>query len=161
MPSGRSTARTCSTRQGANLPAKWEDAAAVAKSLTKNGVYGYTASLRRGEYAGAHFSSVLFSYGGDYWDKDFTPTINSEAGKKAIEIMLELMEYADPGSINAGEDDTAQIIASGVAAWAPLEWGRSDLTDVKRTSTAANIETAVPPAGGDHPPRPVLAVRRT
>src|SRR5262245_4254549 len=44
---------------GATLPAKWEDAAAIAKSLTKNGVYGYTASLRRGEYAGAHFSSVL------------------------------------------------------------------------------------------------------
>jgi ABC-type glycerol-3-phosphate transport system substrate-binding protein len=139
---------------GATLPTKWEDAAAVAKSLTRNGVYGYTASLRRGEYAGAHFSSVLFSYGGDYWDKDFKPTINSEAGKKAIAIMLEMMDYADPGSINAGEDDTAQVIASGVAAWAPLEWGRSDLTDVKRTATAGNIETAVPPAGGDHPAAP-------
>jgi ABC-type glycerol-3-phosphate transport system substrate-binding protein len=142
--------------QGANLPAKWEDAAAVARSLTKNGVYGYTASLRRGEYAGAHFSSMLFSYGGDYWDEDFNPTINSEAGRKAIEIMLELMDYADPGSINAGEDDTAQVIASGVAAWAPLEWGRSDLTDVKRTKTGAMIETAVPPAGGDHPAAPCL-----
>jgi ABC-type glycerol-3-phosphate transport system substrate-binding protein len=141
---------------GVSLAAKWEDAAAVAKSLTKNGVYGYTASLRRGEYAGAHFSSLLFSYGGDYWDKDFHPTINSEAGKKAIQIMLELMDYADPGSINAGEDDTAQVIASGVAAWAPLEWGRSDLTDVKRTSTATKIETAVPPAGGDHPAAPNL-----
>jgi ABC-type glycerol-3-phosphate transport system substrate-binding protein len=141
---------------GATLPTKWEDAAAVAKSLTRNGVYGYTASLRRGEYAGAHFSSVLFSYGGDYWDKDFKPTINSEAGKKAIAIMLEMMDYADPGSINAGEDDTAQVIASGVAAWAPLEWGRSDLTDVKRTATAGNIETAVPPAGGDHPAAPCL-----
>ena len=29
---------------GVSLPAKWEDATAVAKSLTKNGVYGYTAS---------------------------------------------------------------------------------------------------------------------
>jgi multiple sugar transport system substrate-binding protein len=141
---------------GASLPAKWEDAAAVAKSLTKNGVYGYTASLRRGEYAGAHFSSVLFSYGGDYWDQGFNPTINNDAGKRAIEIMLELMDYADPGSINAGEDDTAQVVASGVAAWAPLEWGRSDLTDIKRTNTAANIETAVPPAGGDHPAAPCL-----
>jgi ABC-type glycerol-3-phosphate transport system substrate-binding protein len=142
--------------KGVALPAKWEDAVSVAKSLTKNGVYGYTASVRRGEYAGAHFSSMLFSYGGDYWDQDFHPTINSEAGKRAIEIMLELMDYADPGSINAGEDDTAQVIASGVAAWAPLEWGRSDLTDVKRTSTASKVETAVPPAGGDHPAAPCL-----
>jgi ABC-type glycerol-3-phosphate transport system substrate-binding protein len=143
-------------KAGVKVPAKWEDAAAIAKQLTKDGVYGYTASLRRGEYAGAHFSSILYSYGGEYWDEGFNPTINSEAGKKAIQIMLELMDYADPGSINAGEDDTAQVIASGVAAWAPLEWGRSDLTDAKKTQTAASIETAVPPDGGDHPAAPCL-----
>lgn len=141
---------------GVTLPAKWEDAEAVAKALTKDGVYGYTASLRRGEYAGAHFSSVLFSYGGEYWDADFNPTINSEAGMKAIEVMRALMPYADPGTINAGEDDTAQVIASGVAAWAPLEWGRSDLTDASKIESAANIETAVPPDGGDHPAAPCL-----
>jgi ABC-type glycerol-3-phosphate transport system substrate-binding protein len=66
------------------------------------------------------------------------------------------MDYADPGSINAGEDDTAQVIAAGVAAWAPLEWGRSDLTDPEKTATAANIETALPPDGGDHPAAPCL-----
>ena len=141
---------------GLSLPQKWEDAVPVAKALTKNGVYGFTGSLRRGEYAGAHFSSILYSYGGDYWDADFKPTINSEAGKKAINVMLELMDYADPGSINAGEDDTAQVIASGVAAWAPLEWGRSDLTDATKTQTAESIETALPPDGGDHPAAPCL-----
>lgn len=141
---------------GVSLPTKWEDAVEVAKALTKDGVYGYTASLRRGEYAGAHFSSVLFSYGGEYWDSDFNPTINSEAGRKAIEVMLELMDYADPGSVNAGEDDTAQVIASGLAAWAPLEWGRSDLTDPDKTANAASIETALPPDGGDFPSSPCL-----
>jgi ABC-type glycerol-3-phosphate transport system substrate-binding protein len=141
---------------GTSLPAKWEDAEAVAKALTKGGVYGYTASLRRGEYAGAHFSSILYSYGGEYWDADFNPTIDSDAGKKAVEIMRALMPYADPGSINAGEDDTAQVIASGVAAWAPLEWGRSDLTDPSKTKIADKIETAVPPAGGDHPASPCM-----
>lgn len=141
---------------GIKPPQKWEDSVAVAKALTKDGVYGYTASLRRGEYAGAHFSSILYSYGGEYWDKGFNPTIDSDAGRKAIEVMLELMDYADPGSINAGEDDTAQVIASGVAAWAPLEWGRSDLTDTTKTQTAANIETSVPPDGGSHPAAPCL-----
>ena len=141
---------------GVGLPAKWEDAEAIAKKLTKGGVYGYTASLRRGEYAGAHFSSILFSYGGEYWDAGFNPTIDSEAGLKAVEVMRALMPYADPGSVNAGEDDTAQVIASGVAAWAPLEWGRSDLTDASKIASAANIETAVPPDGGDHPAAPCL-----
>ncbi|MBX3598245.1 MAG: sugar ABC transporter substrate-binding protein [Rhizobiaceae bacterium] len=141
---------------GVSLPKKWEDAEAVAKALTKNGVYGYTASLRRGEYAGAHFSSMLFSYGGEYWDADFNPTIDSEAGRKAIEVMRALMAYADPGTVNAGEDDSAQAIATGVAAWAPLVWGRSDLTDASKIATAANIETALPPDGGDHPAAPCL-----
>ena len=44
-------------KAGVKVPAKWEDAAAIAKQLTKDGVYGYTASLRRGEYAGAHFTA--------------------------------------------------------------------------------------------------------
>ncbi|MCO5066169.1 MAG: sugar ABC transporter substrate-binding protein [Rhizobiaceae bacterium] len=141
---------------GVTPPQKWEDAVAVAKALTKDGVYGYTASLRRGEYAGAHFSSILFSYGGEYWDADFNPMLNTDAAKKAIQIMLDLMPYADPGTINAGEDDTAQVIASGVAAWAPLEWGRSDLTDAAKIKTADQIETTVPPDGGDHPAAPCL-----
>jgi sorbitol/mannitol transport system substrate-binding protein len=141
---------------GVKLPETWDDAAKVAKALTKGNVKGYTASLRRGEYAGAHFSSVLFSYGGEWWDKDFNPTLTSDAAKHAIEVMLELQDYADPGSINAGEDDTAQVIASGVAAWAPIEWGRSDLTDPTKTATAAKIETALPPAGGTHPASPCL-----
>lgn len=141
---------------GVQVPKKWEDSIEIAKALTKNGVYGYTASLRRGEYAGAHFSSILFSYGGEYWDEGFNPTIDSEAGRKAIDIMQQLMPYADPGTINAGEDDTAQAIASGVAAWAPLAWGRSDLTDASKIASAANIETAVPPDGGDHPAAPCL-----
>ena len=141
---------------GIKLPATWADAPKTAKALTKGNVKGYTASLRRGEYAGAHFSSVLFSFGGDYWDKDFHPTIDSEAGRNAIEVMLEMMDYADPGSINAGEDDTAQTIASGVAAWAPLEWGRSDLTNPKKTPIADKIETALPPDGGNHPAAPAL-----
>ena len=62
---------------GLEVPKRWEDAPAIAKALTRDGVYGYTASLRRGEYAGAHFSSVLFSYGGEYWDEGFNPTIDS------------------------------------------------------------------------------------
>jgi ABC-type glycerol-3-phosphate transport system substrate-binding protein len=141
---------------GVTLPKTWADAPKVAKALSKGNVKGYTASLRRGEYAGAHFSSTLFSFGGDYWDKDFHPTLNGEAGRQAIEIMLEMMDYADPGSINAGEDDTAQAIASGVAAWAPLAWGRSDLTDAKKTPIADKIETALPPDGDSHPAAPAL-----
>ena len=141
---------------GQTLPKTWDDAAAVAKALTRGDVKGFTASLRRGEYAGAHFTSMLFSYGGEYWDPDFNPTVNSEAALHAIENLLELMDYSDPGTINAGEDDTAQVIAAGVAAWAPLEWGRSDLTDATKTQNAAMIETALPPDGGDHPAAPCL-----
>jgi len=132
---------------GVTLPKTWDDAPAAAKALTKDGVYGYAASLRRGEYAGAHFSSTFFSNGGEWYDPDFNPTINSDAGTRAIEVMLALMPYADPSSINAGEDDTAQVLASGTAAWAPLEWGRSDLTDPKRTPLAPKIGTSVPPDG--------------
>jgi sorbitol/mannitol transport system substrate-binding protein len=48
------------------------------------------------------------------------------------------------------------VIASGVAAWAPIEWGRSDLTNPQKTPIADKIETALPPDGGTHPAAPAL-----
>jgi ABC-type glycerol-3-phosphate transport system substrate-binding protein len=141
---------------GVKLPATWEGVPAAAKALTKNGIYGYTASLRRGEYAGAHFSSVMWSYGGEWWDSDFHPTIDSEAGRRALDVMLACMPYADPGSINATEDDTINAIASGTAAYAPLLWGTSALTNPKLNSHAAQTLAAVPPAGGGHRPAPIM-----
>ena len=74
---------------------------------------GHTASPRRGDYPGADFSGVLSSCGGDYWDKSFNSTTDGEAGKRAIEAMLEVAGYAaDRGSISAGEHDTARVIAA-------------------------------------------------
>lgn len=141
---------------GVRLPTSWEEVPAAAKALTKNGIYGYTASLRRGEYAGAHFSSVFWSYGGEWWDGDFHPTIDSEAGRKTFDVMLACMPYADPGSINATEDDTINAIASGTAAYAPLLWGTSALTNPKLNVRAAQTRAAVPPRGGTHPAAPIM-----
>jgi ABC-type glycerol-3-phosphate transport system substrate-binding protein len=135
---------------------KWEDAAAICKALTKDGVYGFTASYRRGEYAGAHWSTTFWSYGGEWWDADFNPTINNETGKKSLEIMIELLDYADPGTINAGEDDTIGVMGSGVAAYAPILWGNSALTNAEITQFAQQMGTAVCPKGLDHDARPML-----
>lgn len=141
---------------GLALPTSWDEVPAAAKTLTKNGVYGYTASLRRGEYAGAHFASVFWSYGGEWWDANFHPTIDSEVGRKTLEIMLACMPYADPGSINATEDDTINAISSGTAAYAPLLWGTSALTNPKLNTHAAQTRAGVPPRGGAHPAAPIM-----
>lgn len=135
---------------------KWEDVATIAKALTKGDVFGYTASLRRGEYAGAHFSTIFWSYGGEWWDEGFNPTLDNEIGRQTLEIMLELMDYADPGSINATEDDTISAMASGVAAYAPALWGNSALTNPELSQFAEQMGTAVCPMGGDQMARPIL-----
>jgi ABC-type glycerol-3-phosphate transport system substrate-binding protein len=141
---------------GLSLPKTWDDVPRASKALTKGGLYGYTASLRRGEYAGAHFSSVFWSYGGEWWDAAFRPGFDSDPSRKAFDIMLACMPYADPGSINATEDDTINAIASGTAAYAPLLWGTSALTNPKLNRHAAQTAAAAPPAGGTRPAAPMM-----
>jgi len=147
-------------RTGAQVPKSWDEVEGAVKTLQralqKDGIYGYTASLRRGEYAGAHFSTIFWSHGGEWWDADFHPTINNEIGKKTLEIMLSLMPYADPGSINATEDDTINAMGSGTAAYAPVLWGNSVLTNPSLAKHGGQIGTAVPPRGGNHPASPML-----
>jgi len=145
---------------GVQLPKAWDDVEGVVKALQKtgqkDGTFAYTASLRRGEYAGAHFSTIFWSHGGEWWDAGFRPTINNDIGKKTLEIMLSLMPYADPGSINATEDDTINAMGSGTAAYAPVLWGNSVLTNPSLAKRGAQIGTSVPPRGGSRLASPML-----
>ena len=55
----------------------------------------------------------LYSFGGFPFDPDMKPTVNSEAGKKAIEVYLRDKEVAFPDSPSWGTSQMIPHIAAG------------------------------------------------
>ena len=64
----------------------------------------------------------LYSFGGFPFDPDMKPTVNSDAGKKAIEIYLRDKEVAFPDSPSWGTSQMIPHIAAGDVA-ACQYWG--------------------------------------
>jgi ABC-type glycerol-3-phosphate transport system substrate-binding protein len=115
------------------LPETWPEAIDVAKELTGSGQYGYTATLRRGYWACHCFNTIFWSYGGEWFPKGYNepPTLESDAGLKAMETLLAVMPYAAPGTLNAVDDEANALITTGSAVFAPNLWGGSVWTAQK------------------------------
>ena len=94
-------------KAGIRGPAEtWEDAIEIAKELSQGGtrkVVGTT--LKRGLQAGSVFITLLRSHGGDWFDKaeqgGWHPTLDSDPGRKAYDVLLRLLRYCDPTTLNA------------------------------------------------------------
>ena len=115
------------------LPETWPEAIEVAKELTGGNQYGFTATLRRGYWATHCFNTIFWSHGGEWFGNGYNepPTLNVEAGVMALEILLALMPYAAPGTLNAVDDEANALITTGSAVFAPNLWGGSVWTAEK------------------------------
>ncbi len=75
------------------------------------GIYG-SGNLRSRGFGYVWFLMYLYSFGGFPFDPDMKPTVNSDAGKRAIEVYLRDKEVAFPDSPSWG---TSQMIPHIVA----------------------------------------------
>ncbi len=112
-------------KYGLKVPQTWEELRTTAKFLTekesKNGVYGLTIMGRRGVQLQCTWDNFLWSWGGDWYDKSYKPTINSAAAVESLEFMKSLLPYALPGVLSYDWDENAQAFAQGKAAM-NLQW---------------------------------------
>jgi ABC-type glycerol-3-phosphate transport system substrate-binding protein len=143
------------------LPETWPDAIDAAKELTGNGQYGFTATLRRGYWAAHCFNTIFWSHGGEWFGDGYNkpPTLNVDAGVKALETLQALMPYAAPGTLNAVDDEANAIITTGGAVFAPNLWGGSVWTTEKTNpqyyeQIGVDIVPKGPNAEGGH--RPIM-----
>ena len=94
-------------------PSTWNDALTAAKTIHEkettgaNGarVYGYVMRAAQGNAAVADFMPIFWAFGGEMFDANGKPSVNSAEGIAALQFMLELGKYAPPGypSFNADE----------------------------------------------------------
>lgn len=86
-------------------PETYDDLFRIAQIFTNNpkypGVYGFGTTAAQGEFASSTWSTWIWSWGGDYFDKDWHPIFNNEKGVASLEAYAEAVQrFAPPDCPN-------------------------------------------------------------
>lgn len=95
-------------------PKNWDDEFQQMKFFHNpdKGIYG-SGNLRSRGFGYVWFLMYLYSFGGFPFDPDMKSTVNSEAGKRAIEVYLRDKDVAFPDSPSWGTSQMIPHIAAG------------------------------------------------
>lgn len=117
----------------ATPPATIDDLLAYARKLNDpaKGVYGYVMSAKqpRIDY---DWAGYLWTYGGDYFDKNYKPIFNSPQGVRALETYIALSKVAPPG---VGAYHITEEWTSFMQGHAAMAWTWQDLASVARKNS--------------------------
>jgi ABC-type glycerol-3-phosphate transport system substrate-binding protein len=146
---------------GIDQPAEtWDEAIMIAEELAQGGTPQTGTTLRRGLFAGTVFITVLRCYGGDWFDAmepgAYNPTLNTDAGASALDVILRLVPHLEASSLNASDDESNPAMAAGAWTYAPVQWGGTTMNDPSFTEYHEEWKTTRVPRGdvdnGDHRP---------
>lgn len=95
-------------------PQSWDDDFQQMKFFHNpdKGIYG-SGNLRSRGFGYVWFLMYLYSFGGFPFDADMKPTVNTDAGKRALELYLRDKEVAFPDSPSWGTSQMIPHIAAG------------------------------------------------
>jgi len=133
-------------------PKNWDEFKSQAKELTRDGRYGLV--LNYGDPAGiggtaSYWMVFLQQAGGKMYGEDGMPVFNGSEGVDALQMMVDLMPFTDPGSISYGSiNDATNVLLSGRASmmmnW-PFMWNAAN--DPNQSQIVGKMASAVLPAG--------------
>ena len=105
------------------VPQTWDELRDTAKKLNlkERGVYGITFMGRRGVQLQCTYDSILWSMGGDWFDQNYRPTIDSRQAVQALDYFKSLIPYAPKGVLSYDWDENARAFAQGKAAMT-IQW---------------------------------------
>ncbi len=137
-------------------PVTWDDALAAAKTIHEketqgaNGskVYGYVMRAAQGNAAVADFMPIFWAFGGEMFDANGKPAVNSPEGIAALQFMLELGKYSPPGYPSFNADEVGAHLLQGTAAMS-INWPVwiSAFSDPSRSKVIGKMEfTTLPGA---------------
>jgi multiple sugar transport system substrate-binding protein len=133
-------------------PATWDELKNCAKELTGGSQYGWVLNYGAPEGIGgvaSYWMCFLQQAGGKVYDDKGQPAFNNEVGVAALQTMVDLMPYTDPGSISyVGINDATNVFTAGNAAmmmnW-PFMWKGAN--DPASSKVVGKVGTAILPAG--------------
>ncbi len=109
------------SKLGLSLPNTWSEYLEDMKTIKSSGLVPFPTVCEAYPDVPVvyEFLNHLASFGGQLWEVDagkLTPIMNSDASVAALENLVSLKPYADPGSLAYSWEDTFNAIAHGVAA---------------------------------------------
>lgn len=133
-------------------PKNWDELKGMAKQLTGGGQYGWVLNYGAPEGIGgvaSYWMCFLQQAGGKMYDANGVPAFNNEAGVDSLQVMIDLMESTDPGSISyVGINDATNVFSSGQASmmmnW-PFMWVPAN--DPATSKVVGKVGSALLPAG--------------
>src|SRR4051812_20461452 len=134
-------------------PSTWQDVLAAAKTIDEQEnsgakVYGYVMRAAQGNAAVADFMPIFWAFGGEMFDANGKPTVNSPEGIAALQFMLELGKYSPPGYASFNADEVGAHLLQGTAAMS-INWPVwiSPFSDAARSKVIGKMEfTTLPGA---------------
>jgi multiple sugar transport system substrate-binding protein len=130
------------------VPQTWDELRDTAKALNlkEPGVYGITFMGRRGVQLQCTYDNMIWSMGGEWFDADYNPTVNSDEAVAALDYFKSLVPYAPPGVLTYDWDENANAFAQGKAAMT-IQWQNAAPTfyDAKKSKIVGKfVFTLVP-----------------
>ena len=107
------------------IPETYEEVVAAAKAIREAGIMEHpiVMNMQTGWNVGESFNLAFLAHGGEYFEAGTAePTVNSEAGKAALETLKELVEYANPDYLTMASNETQAAWEASKAALG-IMWG--------------------------------------
>ena len=136
----------------ANLkaPATWEEVLNAAKLISEQEtagapgggrVYGYVMRAAQGNAAVADFMPIFWAFGGEMFDGNGQPTVNSPEGIAALKLMIDLGKYSPPGYPSFNADEVGAHLLQGTAAMS-INWPAwiSSFSDSTKSKVIGQME---------------------
>jgi sorbitol/mannitol transport system substrate-binding protein len=145
--------------KGLKMPLRptWTQVQSFAAKLNKSSSNQYGICLRAlpgwGEF-GAPLTTVINTFGGQWFDMKWQPQLTAPATKKAVNFYVDLIrKYGEPGATSSGFTECETAMAQGrTAMWVDATVAAGQLTDPSKSQVAKDIgfayaPTAVTPNG--------------
>ncbi len=139
---------------GIDVPSTYDEVLAAAAKIQEAGVVEYPvgATMKSGWNLAQDFNNMFLGYGGSFVNADSTPSVNTEAGMKALETMQALTAYMDPEYLVSDSTYVQQQFQQGKIAMANLWASRgAAMDDPNESEVVGKVGSASAPlamAGG-------------
>jgi len=131
-------------------PATWDDVLAAAKAISEQEttgaagggkIYGYVMRAAQGNAAVADFMPIFWAFGGEMFDINGQPTVNSPEGIAALKFMIQLGKYSPPGYASFNADEVGAHLLQGTAAMS-INWPAwiSSFSDAAKSKVIGKME---------------------
>ena len=133
----------------------------IVKRLTKNGQKGTSFNTQPMQVPSEHWSSVMLSAGGRWFDEKLNPTFNSKEGLLAAEWMRSLMDCAPKDMLRFTNVETNEAMMSGQVVTQTIHWASRIpmVEDKEKSKVVGKVRWTTLPFAGWVPARSVgLAV---